>query len=60
MNFYAFSRQRTAWFTLLNDIRKKVKHPVGKVITEKEYLSLLGVWERIKPKIDASNDDLIT
>ena len=49
-----------SWFTLLNDIRKKVKHPVGKVITEKEYLSLLGVWERIKPKIDASNDDLIT
>ena len=47
-----------SWFTLLNEIRKKVKHPVGKVVSEKEYLKLLNVWEKIQPKILSSNEQM--
>lgn len=46
-----------SWFNRLNDLRKKVKHPVGKVVKEAEYQHLTSVWERIKPKIDKSNNE---
>ena len=48
-----------SWFTLLNDVRKKVKHPVGKVVSEQEYQKLLNVWEKIKPRIDSSFGEMV-
>jgi len=53
-------REKTlSWFIYLNDIRKKVKHKVGKRVTEKEYLNLKQIWDKLEPKISKSNDSLI-
>tara|TARA_B100001093_G_scaffold519015_1_gene606018 strand:+ start:1550 stop:3865 length:2316 start_codon:yes stop_codon:yes gene_type:complete len=53
-------REKTlSWFIYLNNIRKKVKHKVGKRVSEKEYLELKQIWEKLEPKILQSNDSLI-
>lgn len=47
-----------SWFSKLNNLRKIVKHPVGKVVKESDFVHLRNVWDKIKPRIENSNSEL--
>ena len=47
------------YFDKLNNLRKKVKHPVGKIIEESEFLHLSELWAKLKPQIEKYGEDSV-